>query len=84
MNPSARATAESGRDHMTPTTERIATHVFVVKVGGESLSVYGSIAAGWIVGPLDGDTTAAPFRYRTLDELMFALINLSSTADGNA
>jgi hypothetical protein len=54
---------------------------FVVQVGAESISVSGSLDAGWSVA-----TEGLPnsYRYRSLDELVFALINLSVAQDGQA
>jgi len=54
---------------------------FVVQVGAESIAVSGSLDAGWAVGS-EGSSDA--YRYRSLDELVFALINLSVARDGQA
>ena len=54
---------------------------FVVQVGAESISVSGSLDSGWAVGS-EGMSDA--YRYRSLDELVFALINLSVARDGQA
>lgn len=54
---------------------------FVVQVGSESISVSGSLDAGWAVGT---EGTGDAYRYRSLDELVFALINLSVARDGQA
>jgi hypothetical protein len=54
---------------------------FVVQVGAESISVTGSLDAGWSVA-MEG--AADVYRYRSLDELVFALINLSVARDGQA
>lgn len=54
---------------------------FVVQVGAESISVSGSLDAGWAIA---ADGCADVYRYRSLDELVFALINLSVAQDGQA
>lgn len=54
---------------------------FVVQVGAESISVSGSLDAGWAVG---SEGIGGAYRYRSLDELVFALINLSVARDGQA
>jgi len=54
---------------------------FVVQVGTESISVSGSLDAGWAVA---AEGLGDSYRYRSLDELVFALINLSVARDGQA
>lgn len=48
---------------------------FSVRVGDESIAIHGTMERGWFVGRDE----AAPitYRYATIDELAFALINLS-------
>lgn len=48
---------------------------FSVRIGKESIDVTGSQGVGWSVIPGEG------FRYATLEELVFALINLSLALD---
>jgi len=63
---------------------------FVVHVGSESLPIAGSIESGWSIAA--GDVLAltsstggrGDYRYGTLDELLFALINLSLVSDAEA
>lgn len=52
---------------------------FSVRVGDESIAIHGTIERGWFVGRhAEGDDAApATYRYATIDELAFALINLS-------
>jgi hypothetical protein len=64
---------------------------FVVSVGAESLAVFGSEADGWAIAieeqPADRSRRregVRPYRYEGLDELLFALINLSVTPVGEA
>ncbi len=55
---------------------------FNVRVGEDSLEVKGSVELGWEV--LQGDVAGpCPYRYETLDELAFVLINLSLTLRGD-
>jgi hypothetical protein len=56
---------------------------FIVQVGKESLPILGSMRSGWMVGA-DSAPDLASYRYKSLDELLFALINLSVAAEGNA
>ena len=63
---------------------------FVVHVGTESLPVAGSVESGWAIAAGEmlalsvSSGGAASYRYRTLDELLFALINLSLAPDAEA
>lgn len=62
---------------------------FVVHIGSEELPVAGSVEAGWaIAGELRAlpaaDGGVASYRYGTLDELLFALLNLSLATDAEA
>lgn len=62
---------------------------FVVHVGSESLPIAGSVEAGWSIATdemlaLSAIGGAGDYRYGTLDELLFALINLSLVSDGEA
>ncbi|HUI27716.1 MAG TPA: hypothetical protein VL403_16655 [Candidatus Kryptonia bacterium] len=69
------------------------THAYVpapvntqlMKVGLEVFPVYGDEASGWSVDPIDlASDSAAVFRYRSLDELFFALVNLNLSPEGQA
>ena len=48
---------------------------FSVRIGQESIHVTGSQGAGWSV------VSGEDYRYATLEELVFALINLSLALD---
>lgn len=50
---------------------------FSVRIGHESIHVTGDQAAGWSV------VTGESYRYATLEELVFALINLSLALDND-
>jgi len=56
---------------------------FVVEIGETTFRIYGSVEAGWSLDQLDIEV-ASPYRYTTLDELMFALLNCALHADGSA
>jgi hypothetical protein len=56
---------------------------FLVEIGETAFHIYGSVEAGWSLDQLD-ILQASPFRYATLDELMFALLNCALHADGSA
>ncbi|MEO8605461.1 MAG: hypothetical protein ABI629_23025 [bacterium] len=55
---------------------------FAVKIGEESIAVKGSMELGWVVLHA-GDSDHSPYRYATVDELAFVLINLSLTLGGD-
>lgn len=64
---------------------------FVVHVGTESLPVEGSAESGWaIIAAREmlafsaSEDGGVDYRYETLDELLFALINLSLVSDAEA
>lgn len=57
---------------------------FEVWIGAEVLSVRGSASEGWTVMIPDEEAIEQPYRYDELDELLFALINLSVTEVGEA
>jgi hypothetical protein len=54
-----------------------------VQVGKESLPVLGNMRSGWTIGA-DSSPDVSSYRYTSLDELLFALINLSVATDGIA
>jgi hypothetical protein len=49
---------------------------FSVRVGDESIAIRGTMECGWTVAYGDG-CAAVAYRYATIDELAFVLINLS-------
>ncbi len=57
----------------------------LVQIGAEVFPVYGNDQLGWSMdrGDLCFDA-AEPFRYHSLEELLFALMNLSIAPDGSA
>jgi len=55
---------------------------FAVRIGEESIAVQGSMELGWIV-LYAGDPGYGAYRYSTVDELAFVLINLSLTLGGD-
>ncbi|MBI4517766.1 MAG: hypothetical protein HY699_18325 [Deltaproteobacteria bacterium] len=57
----------------------------LMKIGLEVFPVYGDEASGWSVDPVDlvpGHPLA--YRYGSLDELFFALVNLNLSPEGHA
>jgi len=57
----------------------------LMKIGLEVFPVYGDEVSGWSVDPVDlapGQPRA--FRYPSLDELFFALVNLNLSPEGEA
>lgn len=57
-------------------------NAFTIRIAGATLPVGGSSEAGWDV--VFGDDLPHAYRYGTLDELAFVLINLSIADDGAA
>jgi hypothetical protein len=56
-----------------------------MKVGIEVFPVYGDESSGWSVDPVDlAPGQPAVFRYNSLDELFFALVNLNLSPEGQA
>jgi hypothetical protein len=58
-------------------------NAFTVRIAGATLPVFGSTENGWDISFSD-DQRPNRYRYGNLDELAFALINLSVADDGNA
>ncbi len=50
---------------------------FSVRVGDESIAIRGTDEVGWTIGQAADDCRAVAYRYSTIDELAFVLINLS-------
>ena len=70
---------------MTTVPGEIAVNVRLLRIGTDVLPVYGDDETGW--GVYQGDLyPAAPaqYRYRSLDELFFVLVNLNITTCGRA
>ena len=60
-------------------------HGILIKVGTDVYPVYGNDELGWSLegGGLQS-AAAAEFRYPSLEELFFVLVNFSVTPDGHA
>ncbi len=57
----------------------------LLQVGTEVFPVYGDETSGWSMSAEDfAAGVPAPYRYRTLDELFFALVNLNVADEGQA
>ncbi len=63
----------------------VTVNTRLLKVGLEVFPVYGDEKSGWSVDPGDlYPQTPVWFRYRSLDELFFALVNLNVSTEGSA
>lgn len=70
---------------MTHTHVPTSVNAQLMKIGMEVFPVYGDEASGWSVDPVDlGPDKPQGFRYRSLDELFFALVNLNVSPEGRA
>ncbi len=88
-----RETWEIGQPTQMPQKESSMTHdrsdlpvnACLLQVGEEVIPVYGNEKCGWSVegGDLSFHAPGA-FRYRTLDEIFFALVTLTVNGEGRA
>src|SRR5262249_10982582 len=63
----------------TEMTQTVST-TYVLQVGSNMYPVYGDAKHGWCIDEGDlAPTTPSQFRYRSLDELFFALANLNAS-----
>ena len=70
---------------MTANTGSHGQHAQLLKVGLEVFPVYGDELSGFSVDPGDlYPMIPAGFRYQSIDELFFALVNLNLSEDGRA
>ena len=70
---------------MTRARPSISFNAQLLQVGLEVFPVYGDERSGWSVDRGDFyPQTPLRFRYRSLDELFFALVNFNCTAEGRA
>lgn len=75
MKPTASSTKQAG----------VVLRAQLVRVGTEVFPVYGDEMYGFAVDPGDFDPVVpAACRYLSLDELYFALVNLSASPEGRA
>jgi hypothetical protein len=66
-------------------TQSVAVNARLLKIGLEVFPVYGDEKSGWSMDPNDlYPQMPVWFRYRSLDELFFALVNLNISAEGQA
>jgi len=57
----------------------------LLKVGTEVFPIYGDEASGWSMNAEDFSAgVPARYRYRSLDELFFALVNFNISDEGQA
>lgn len=72
-------------ENPTPLAENGHGDACLLQVGQEVYPVYGSVEQGWSVERLDvARRELAGFRYRSLEEIFFALINFSLCPVGKA
>lgn len=57
---------------------------FVVQVGTESFPIHGSAHDGWQLTTTAPGALPGPYRYTSIDEVIFVLINFSVATDGRA
>jgi hypothetical protein len=70
---------------MNHTRSSVAVNARLLQIGLEVFPVYGDDACGWSVDRGDFyPQTPSRFRYRSLDELFFALVNFNCTVEGRA
>jgi hypothetical protein len=66
----------------TPAAPRV-TRGFLIEIGESVFPVYGDATIGWSIDRRD-IVDATPYRYATLDELIFVLVNYSVHSGGDA
>jgi hypothetical protein len=70
---------------MTHAHVPVAANTRLIKIGSEVFAVYGDDTYGWSVDPRDlSPPIPIGFRYRSFDELFFALVNMSLNLEGSA
>lgn len=70
---------------MTRNPSEVAVNARLLKIGLEVFPVYGDEKSGWSVDPSDLYPRIPDwYRYRSLDELFFALVNLNLSPEGQA
>jgi hypothetical protein len=74
-----------GQTKMTYNQTEVAVNARLLKVGLEVFPVYGDETSGFSVDPGDlYPQMPVWFRYQSLDELFFALVNLNLSPEGQA
>jgi bifunctional DNase/RNase len=73
---------QSGTEIATAETSPAARGL-LIEIGKSVFPVYGDSSSGWSIDRRD-ITELTPYRYSTLDELVFALFNLSLHISGDA
>lgn len=61
----------------------VITRGFLIEIGKSVFPVYGDATIGWSIERRD-IVESTPYRYATLDELIFALLNCSLHVGGDA
>ena len=70
---------------MTRDHSDLPVNACLLQIGLEVIPVYGNEQSGWSVeaGDLNSETPRL-FRYRTLEELFFALVTMTVSSEGQA
>ena len=70
---------------MINTHRAVAVGARLLRVGAEVVPVYGDDESGWSVDPGDlYPQTPVAYRFRSVDELFFALVNMKVCPEGKA
>ncbi len=69
---------------MSYTHSEVPTKARLVKIGAEVFPVYGDENSGWSLDLGDLYPLMPKYRYRSFDELFFALVNLNVAPEGQA
>lgn len=70
---------------MTRDQSDLPVNACLLKIGLEVIPVYGNERSGWTVeGGISQFPTPQCFRYRTLEELFFALVTMTVNGEGEA
>jgi len=62
----------------------VSTKARLVQIGAEVFPVYGDEKTGWSLDLGDLCSQMPKYRYRSFDELFFALVNLKVAPEGQA
>jgi hypothetical protein len=68
---------------IAPATTSTIARGFLIEIGKSVFPVYGDTSSGWSIDRRD-IVEGTPYRYATLDELIFVLVNFSVHVGGDA
>ena len=69
---------------MIPTCSRAPVDTCFLQIGLEVIPVYGSDQRGWSLESDDLSAESTCFRYGSLEELFFVLVNMNVNGEGSA